>query len=800
MHLRYRFRIYPDAAQRLALARAFGCARVVFNDGLRMRRQAWEQGLPFVTNSELSKQVITVAKKTPERAWLSEVSTAVLQQALGDLNEAYRNFFGSVSGKHKGQKMAPPRFRSRKDSRQAIRFTKNTRFKILDNGRLRLLKVGDVAVRWSRSLPSEPTSVTIIRDAAGRYFASFVVQTAGNDILPPLATEVGIDLGLTHFAVLSDGTKITAPKFLRRAARKLRRLQQSLARKQPGSANRKKAVVKVARAHARVADSRRDWQHKLSTTIIRDNQAVYVEDLCVAGIGRTRLAKSVHDAGWANFTTMLEYKAARHGRTFAKIDRFFPSTRQCSACGLVGEKIPLSTRTWNCVCGTSHDRDINAALNILAAGRADRLNGRGASVSPVSVPAARGEAEIRSGAVQIVRRAGNPRPSGGENVKPSITTFEQHGDTSQLESHPVRKAGDDAHAGQQAVGNRSGQADDRWMDATPLPLSLLDLAPIAPGHDVRESFQASVELARAAERSGYRRVWFAEHHNMASIASSATSVLIGYIAAHTDTIRLGAGGIMLPNHSPLVIAEQFGTLATLFPGRIDLGLGRAPGSDQNTMLALRRNPMSADTFPQDVQELLGYLSGKTLVPGVQAVPRAPEIVPLYILGSSLFGAQLAAQLGLPYAFASHFAPTHLHQAVEVYRETFQPSAQLEHPYVIAGANVFAADDHDVAEQQMKVAYRARTRAMISRGSVGQNFTDAEIDAFLASPNGRQLAAMTKYTATGTPGEVRAYLEDFAASCGADELIVAHYANDVADRVRSVELTGQAMIKAGTPAS
>ncbi|MFD0516514.1 LLM class flavin-dependent oxidoreductase [Paractinoplanes durhamensis] len=264
-------------------------------------------------------------------------------------------------------------------------------------------------------------------------------------------------------------------------------------------------------------------------------------------------------------------------------------------------------------------------------------------------------------------------------------------------------------------------------------LSLLDLASVPAGRPVRESFTTSVELARAAERSGYRRVWYAEHHNMPTIASSATSVLIGHIADHTETIRLGAGGIMLPNHSPLTIAEQFGTLATLHPGRIDLGLGRAPGSDQNTMLALRRNPSSADSFPDDVLELQGYLSGHTRIPGVQAVPRADEIVPLYILGSSLFGAQLAARFGLPYAFASHFAPDALHQAVTVYRETFRPSAQLTEPYVIAGVNVFAADDHDQAAHQMKVAFRARTRAFITRGPVARNFTDAEIDEFLASP-------------------------------------------------------------------
>jgi len=327
----------------------------------------------------------------------------------------------------------------------------------------------------------------------------------------------------------------------------------------------------------------------------------------------------------------------------------------------------------------------------------------------------------------------------------------------------------------------------------PAVLSLLDLAPISPGGNARDSFAASVAMARAAERAGYRRVWYAEHHNMPSIASSATSVLIGHIAAHTETIRLGAGGIMLPNHSPLVIAEQFGTLGTLHPGRIDLGLGRAPGSDQNTMLALRRDPTSADTFPQDVLELQGYLTGASRVPGVQAVPRPEAPVPLYILGSSLFGAQLAAQLGLPYAFASHFAPGALHQAVAVYRETFRPSEQLATPYVMAGVNIFAAGDHDDAVRQRTIAYRRRARWMLR----GRNLTDAEIDAFLASPAGGALAEMTRYTAAGTPGEVGEYLAAFAVDTGADELILAHHATEVADRVRSVELTGDAFA-AGAP--
>ncbi|MEO3783647.1 LLM class flavin-dependent oxidoreductase [Actinocorallia sp. B10E7] len=331
-----------------------------------------------------------------------------------------------------------------------------------------------------------------------------------------------------------------------------------------------------------------------------------------------------------------------------------------------------------------------------------------------------------------------------------------------------------------------------------IALSLLDLAPVSSGRSARESFEASVVLARAAERSGYRRVWYAEHHNMPTIASTATSVLIGYVAAHTESIRLGSGGVMLPNHSPLVIAEQFGTLETLYPGRIDLGLGRAPGTDQTTMRALRRNAASADSFPEDVLELQGYLNGESRVPGVQAVPRPEGGVPLYILGSSLFGAQLAAHLGLPYAFASHFAPDALHEAIALYRETFKPSEQLSEPYAIAGVNVFAAEDHDEAVTQMKIAHRARTRALIARGPAGGDLTDEQIDLFLASPNGRQIASMTRCTAVGTPAEVRDYLKDFAASAQADELILVHSAPRVADRVGSIELTAAAMLGAGTP--
>src|SRR5215207_7223990 len=238
-----------------------------------------------------------------------------------------------------------------------------------------------------------------------------------------------------------------------------------------------------------------------------------------------------------------------------------------------------------------------------------------------------------------------------------------------------------------------------------IPVSILDLAPIARGGIASSSIAASVALARRAEEHGYERVWYAEHHNMPSIASSATSVLIAHVGAQTHTIRLGAGGVMLPNHSPLTIAEQYGTLDAMYPGRIDLGLGRAPGSDQNTMYALRRDPTSSDKFPQDVLELQAYLAGATRVPGVDAIPGKGSRVPLYVLGSSLFGATLAAALGLPYAFASHFAPQALEQAVATYRREFRPSAELDAPHVIAGVTVVAADTRAQAEENLQAVRR-----------------------------------------------------------------------------------------------
>jgi luciferase family oxidoreductase group 1 len=321
------------------------------------------------------------------------------------------------------------------------------------------------------------------------------------------------------------------------------------------------------------------------------------------------------------------------------------------------------------------------------------------------------------------------------------------------------------------------------------PVSILDLAPIAVGQSAADSFAGSVALARLAERLGYRRVWYAEHHNMPTIASSATSVLIAHVAAHTERIRLGAGGVMLPNHAPLTIAEQFGTLETLHPGRIDLGLGRAPGSDQNTMFALRRNPMSADTFPDDVLELQGYLTGNTRIVGVDATPGKGTDVPLYILGSSMYGATLAAALGLPYAFASHFAPAALHQAVAAYRTEFRPSTQSDAPYVIAGVNVIAADTREEAEGQFQLAKRARVRAHIARG---RSITDEQADELLASPGGQQVAQMLTYSAVGTADEAGDFVRSFVARADADEVIVAFQSPTVEARLRSVELLAGAL--------
>jgi luciferase family oxidoreductase group 1 len=327
-----------------------------------------------------------------------------------------------------------------------------------------------------------------------------------------------------------------------------------------------------------------------------------------------------------------------------------------------------------------------------------------------------------------------------------------------------------------------------WTTMT-YQLSILDLATVNDHQTVRESLEATVVLAQRAEQAGFNRIWYAEHHNMASIASSATSVLIAHVAAHTERIRLGAGGIMLPNHSPLTIAEQFGTLAELHPGRIDLGLGRAPGSDALTQRALRRDPMAAENFPHDVIELQGYLSGPSRVPGVEATPGKGTDVPLYILGSSLFGASLAAALGLPFAFASHFAPGDLEQAISLYRERFRPSGQLDRSYVMAGVNVVVAETTARAEADLLFAQRRRVARFLARGD---DVTDEQADALFDSRAGQQVLQMMSYTATGDPPAVRRYLDGFAKHADADELIVTLMSPGLDSRLRAAALLAQAI--------
>ncbi|MDB5773312.1 MAG: class flavin-dependent oxidoreductase [Burkholderia sp.] len=320
-----------------------------------------------------------------------------------------------------------------------------------------------------------------------------------------------------------------------------------------------------------------------------------------------------------------------------------------------------------------------------------------------------------------------------------------------------------------------------------IPFSVLDLSPIAEGSDAAESFRNTLDLAQHGERWGYNRFWLAEHHGMPGIASAATAVLIGHVAAGTSRIRVGAGGIMLPNHSPLVIAEQFGTLESLFPGRIDLGLGRAPGSDQITARALRRNLASdSDEFPQDVAELMDYFSSEQRQP-VHAVPGSGLNVPIWILGSSLFGAQLAAALGLPYAFASHFAPAQMMQAIEVYRATFRPSAQLDKPYVMLGFNVFAADTDEEA------VFRASSmqQAFISLRSGRPSRLQPPVKDYWNRIGPQERALLEQVlscSAVGSPETVARQLKAFIEHTGADELMITSQIFEHSARLHSYEIT------------
>jgi luciferase family oxidoreductase group 1 len=321
------------------------------------------------------------------------------------------------------------------------------------------------------------------------------------------------------------------------------------------------------------------------------------------------------------------------------------------------------------------------------------------------------------------------------------------------------------------------------------PLSVLDLAFVVEGATAAIALRNSLDLAQHVEQWGYRRFWLAEHHNMVGIASAATAVVIGYVAAGTKTIRVGAGGIMLPNHSPLVIAEQFGTLESLYPGRIDLGLGRAPGTDQRTLIALRRDAMSAETFPHDVLELQTYFGPAGPGQPVQAVPGAGLNVPLWILGSSLFGAELAAALGLPYAFASHFAPAALFPALHRYHNAFKPSKQLHRPYAVAGVNVFVADTNAEARRLFTSAQQAFVNVVRGRrGRLPPPIDD--IDAYWTPDEKAQVSAMLERSFVGSRETVRAGLEEFSKQTAVDELIVAAAIYDHIARLRSYEILAQ----------
>jgi luciferase family oxidoreductase group 1 len=324
-----------------------------------------------------------------------------------------------------------------------------------------------------------------------------------------------------------------------------------------------------------------------------------------------------------------------------------------------------------------------------------------------------------------------------------------------------------------------------------LSASVLDLCPIVQGGTAADSLRNSLDLARHAEQLGFHRYWVAEHHNLPSVASSATAVVIGHIAAGTQRIRVGAGGIMLPNHPPLLIAEQFGTLESLFPGRIDLGLGRAPGSDGITQHALRRDPQSAERFPEDVLELQAWFRQARPGQRVRAVPGAGLDIPIWILGSSLFGAQLAASLGLPYAFASHFAPAAMMQAIAIYRERFEPSEQLEKPYVMLGVPVVAADT--TAEAKRLHTSAQQSFLALRRGMPGPLPPPDETFGERLEPMDRALLSdIMSCAVVGDLAETRQGLRAFAERTAADELMITAHIYDHEARVRSLELTAQAL--------
>jgi putative transposase len=378
----------------------------VFNDAVRARDEAHRAGVKL-SDTEIQRRVITQAKSTVERNWLTEVPSVALVQSVNDSRRAWRNFFDSRRGKRNGRGVGRPRMKSRKDSRQSFRLTRNG-FSIRPNGRLFLAKVGEVPVRWSRPLPAAPSSVTIIREPDRHYYASFVVDVKSTP-LPEVQREAGIDLGISWLATVAEtgGTRtdVPNPKHLEHRQRKVRRLEREKSGRQKGSHNRDKTRRKIAIAHGKVARSRRDYHHKQALALVRENQVIHVEDLNIAGMVRNRrLARVIADAGWGQFIRIISEKAQRYGRTLHSVSRWLPSSKTCSTCGHQLAELPLQVRQWTCPrCHAVHDRDHNAAKNILAAGRAERLNASHAS----------GRA-----------RASGP---GGAQIRPS-TTQEAQGD------------------------------------------------------------------------------------------------------------------------------------------------------------------------------------------------------------------------------------------------------------------------------------------------------------------------------------------------------------------------------------
>lgn len=401
---RYRYRAYPDGDEKRALSKVFGCVRVVFNDVIAVRQASYLAGEPYPTAGELSKRLLTAAKRTPERAWLSEVSSVPLQQALRDADRAYRSFFDSMTGRRRGKRAGIPRFRTRR-GKQSARFTRNAGFRVEETthgvGFLTLPKIGRIRFVLSRPVPSEPSSVTVIQEADGCYYVSFVVAAPDAERLEPVQRAAGVDVGLTHLAAItySDGTrqKVPNPRWLRTKERDLARAQRSLSRKQRGSKNREKARRRVSVLHRKVRETRLDHHRKLALRLIRENQAIALEGLNVAGLARTRMGKSVNDAGWATLTRLIREKAADHGRGVRTISQCEPTSQLCSVCGAKDGPKPLHIRVWTCVeCGTALDRDFNAAVNIMvAAGLAETLNACGGDVRRTLACADPGEAGTR---------------------------------------------------------------------------------------------------------------------------------------------------------------------------------------------------------------------------------------------------------------------------------------------------------------------------------------------------------------------------------------------------------------------